>query len=461
MDDKAADRARPVRPGRARRRRGRRSSSTSATTWAAPRSSLDETGAVTNREEFTPYGETSFGSFARKRYRFTGKERDEESGLNYHSARYLHPALGRWTSCDPIGPAQSANLFRYCLSSPLGATDPVGQESKRSASEAMHNVDSNRNGQISMAEVAGYWNNTRPDAAVSNLLAIPESKFAPDAARLMYLLTAEPAPQQSEWARDHSYRTNQHGMGEGEGRTGAEQDAIADDELHPSRRALRNGVSGVLLLATVVAPEAMAAAAILASDKPLETAGQIAIGGALFGIAGAAASEFAGSSSVLGLGGRGRAATTGGRGGGRTEPPGGAVVDPIGDDAATTARVPAKKNADLRERVAGYRISRTGRLVGDTYEVTIDGLYGDISAKGKFLGRRGELLEFLMGEARSYGASYLRITTNSAVGKGTSKITANHARLMGFPEFCSDGPGQFSMRRPVTPAPLPPGVRLR
>ena len=34
-----------------------------------------------NREEYFPYGETSFGSFARKRYRFTGKERDEESGL--------------------------------------------------------------------------------------------------------------------------------------------------------------------------------------------------------------------------------------------------------------------------------------------------------------------------------------------------------------------------------------------
>ncbi len=50
---------------------------------------VDSGGALVNREEFTPYGETSFGSFARKRYRFTGKERDEESGLNYHGARYF------------------------------------------------------------------------------------------------------------------------------------------------------------------------------------------------------------------------------------------------------------------------------------------------------------------------------------------------------------------------------------
>ena len=39
-------------------------------------------GTWINQEEFFPYGETSFGSFGRKRYRFTGKERDEESGLN-------------------------------------------------------------------------------------------------------------------------------------------------------------------------------------------------------------------------------------------------------------------------------------------------------------------------------------------------------------------------------------------
>ena len=52
---------------------------------------LDDAGATVSREEYTPYGETSFGSFARQRYRFAGKERDEESGLVYQGAR-------RWTS---------------------------------------------------------------------------------------------------------------------------------------------------------------------------------------------------------------------------------------------------------------------------------------------------------------------------------------------------------------------------
>ncbi|MBK0403317.1 hypothetical protein I5M27_09990 [Adhaeribacter sp. BT258] len=42
---------------------------------------LDSAGSLINREEYYPFGETSFGSFAKKRYRFCGKERDEESGF--------------------------------------------------------------------------------------------------------------------------------------------------------------------------------------------------------------------------------------------------------------------------------------------------------------------------------------------------------------------------------------------
>lgn len=62
---------------------------------------IDLGGTFVNREEFTPYGETSFGTFAKKQYRFTGKERDEENGLSYHGARYYAPWLIRWVSSDP------------------------------------------------------------------------------------------------------------------------------------------------------------------------------------------------------------------------------------------------------------------------------------------------------------------------------------------------------------------------
>ena len=79
---------------------------------------VDASGALVNREEFTPYGETSFGSFARKRYRFTGMERDEESGLNYHGTRYCAPWLARWTSTDPLGPKDGLNVYWLSSESP-------------------------------------------------------------------------------------------------------------------------------------------------------------------------------------------------------------------------------------------------------------------------------------------------------------------------------------------------------
>ncbi|WP_407655320.1 RHS repeat-associated core domain-containing protein [Aureispira anguillae] len=36
-----------------------------------------------------------------KRYRFTNKERDDETGLYYFGVRYYAAWLGRWTSSDP------------------------------------------------------------------------------------------------------------------------------------------------------------------------------------------------------------------------------------------------------------------------------------------------------------------------------------------------------------------------
>ena len=87
----------------------------------------DGAGAWVNREEFSPYGEATFGGFARKRYRFTGKERDAESGLNYHGARYYAPWLARWVSCDPL-----FMDYGYCRCSPLRLVDPDGLAGKES-----------------------------------------------------------------------------------------------------------------------------------------------------------------------------------------------------------------------------------------------------------------------------------------------------------------------------------------
>jgi RHS repeat-associated protein len=80
----------------------------------------------TNREEFFPFGDTSFGSYGRKRYRFTGRERDEETGASYHGARYYAPWLSRWIGCDPMGPVDSSNLYVYAALNPVSCLDTRG-----------------------------------------------------------------------------------------------------------------------------------------------------------------------------------------------------------------------------------------------------------------------------------------------------------------------------------------------
>ena len=81
-----------------------------------------------NREEFSPFGETTFGSFGRKRYRYAGCERDE-NGLCCHSRRYYAPWLCRWISTDPAGAIEGGNVYVYSRNSPITRSDPSGLQS--------------------------------------------------------------------------------------------------------------------------------------------------------------------------------------------------------------------------------------------------------------------------------------------------------------------------------------------
>jgi RHS repeat-associated protein len=98
---------------------------------------LDDKGNVISYEEYYPYGSTAYHAVdkrikaAGKRYRYTGMERDDETGLSYHSARYYVPWLGRWVSCDPAGMRDSSNLYEYVGSSPVSFGDATGTERKQ------------------------------------------------------------------------------------------------------------------------------------------------------------------------------------------------------------------------------------------------------------------------------------------------------------------------------------------
>jgi RHS repeat-associated protein len=95
---------------------------------------LDDQAQIISYEEYTPYGSTSYQAVSNqietpKRYRYTGMERDEESGLAYHTSRYYAPWIGRWTSPDLIARG-GRNLYSYCDLNPITKLDTNGQETE-------------------------------------------------------------------------------------------------------------------------------------------------------------------------------------------------------------------------------------------------------------------------------------------------------------------------------------------
>src|SRR5260370_34929047 len=72
-------------------------------------------------------------------YKFTGKERDDESGLDYFGARYYSNGLGRFITPDwaakpaaipyaVLGDPQSLNLYTYVRNIPTVNVDTDGHE---------------------------------------------------------------------------------------------------------------------------------------------------------------------------------------------------------------------------------------------------------------------------------------------------------------------------------------------
>ena len=95
---------------------------------------LDGTSRVMSYEEYHPFGSSAFiasrapDGASRRGYRFTGKERDSETGLDYFGARYYAPWLCRWISADPSGFKDSLNRYSYVGNSPAQNFDRFGLE---------------------------------------------------------------------------------------------------------------------------------------------------------------------------------------------------------------------------------------------------------------------------------------------------------------------------------------------
>jgi RHS repeat-associated protein len=68
------------------------------------------------------------------RYRYNGKELNEELGLYDYGARWYDPAIARWTSIDPLADSYaSLSPYNYVANNPILLIDPNGMEIVNSA----------------------------------------------------------------------------------------------------------------------------------------------------------------------------------------------------------------------------------------------------------------------------------------------------------------------------------------
>jgi len=102
----------------------------------------DQSGSVLDDNDFYPWGGAVPGvgtTSSNNHYKFTGKERDTESGLDYFGARYYANITGRFLTPDwaakPIsvpyaefGDPQSLNLYSYVRNSPITRVDIDGHQ---------------------------------------------------------------------------------------------------------------------------------------------------------------------------------------------------------------------------------------------------------------------------------------------------------------------------------------------
>ena len=101
------------------------------------RMTVNSSGGVDSYCDYYPFGQIMDGrslvGSADGRYKFTGKEKDAETGYDYFGARYFDSRVGRFLSVDPHAlKYQALSPFCYAANNPVAFLDPTGMDSASS-----------------------------------------------------------------------------------------------------------------------------------------------------------------------------------------------------------------------------------------------------------------------------------------------------------------------------------------
>lgn len=145
----------------------------------SPRIVTGAIGQVVSRHDYMPFGEEvatgvggrttvqGYNQADNARQKFTGYERDNESGIDFAQNRYYSGKHGRFTSVDPtlasirLLDPQSFNRFAYIENDPLNYTDPSGLcivngvENKKPCANFSGQVYKNPDGSFSNSDADG------------------------------------------------------------------------------------------------------------------------------------------------------------------------------------------------------------------------------------------------------------------------------------------------------------------
>jgi RHS repeat-associated protein len=114
------------------------------------------TGAIVNESDFYPFGgeRQITNTLANQHFKFTGKERDSETGLDDFGARFYNSGMGRFMSPDwsakaePVPYAkmdnpQSLNLYAYVQNNAITLKDPDGHDLEAPAADETNSAANN------------------------------------------------------------------------------------------------------------------------------------------------------------------------------------------------------------------------------------------------------------------------------------------------------------------------------